>query len=302
MKWFFGWLLWIVVATHAFAQAPTVVVSILPLYHIAQAVMGNVGHPVLLVPEGASEHAYALKPSQYAAIQKADVLIWIGPSLETYLTDAIAKVPVSRQMVLLAEPYMLRYPLRQTDDTIPQNVPMDPHLWLDSFNAMTIAKQLEKRLSALDPERQKIYRRNVAKFVEKISALNTELEKKLTPMQSIPFLVYHDAFQYFEKRYGLKRLDSIVLSPTVPIGAKRWLAMSQLVKAEHIPCIFSEPQNHSDTLKQFATENHVKLGVLNPMGAEIPAGTEGYAALLTDIADELVGCLGQSESKQQLNH
>jgi zinc transport system substrate-binding protein len=290
MRFMHGLAMWFLAGGIA-AAAPNVVVSILPLYHIVEAVMGKVGKPVLLVPEGSSEHAYALKPSQYAALASADVVLWVGPALETYLVDPLASVPQTKQIVLINEPTMIRYNVREVGEVASGKAQVDPHLWLDAFNAMTVAKQLEKRLSLLDPEHTKIFQRNAAAFIAKISALNTALEQKLESVQSVPYLVYHDAFQYFEKRYGLKRLDSIVMNPHVPVSAARWIEVSHLLKSEHIPCIFSEPQNQTSTLKQFASKDGVKLGVLNPMGAEKPAGTDGYAALLTGIADGLLGCL-----------
>lgn len=277
-------------AMHVWADAPKVVVSILPLYHIAQAVMGDVGSPVLLVPQGASEHAYALKPSQYEAITQADVVIWVGPTLETYLVEALAKVPEKNQMTLLNDRSMIRYALRDTAHD-PQT--LDPHLWLDPLNAITVATQLEKRLSALDPAHQKLYRRQTEAFVTKIAALNSALAKQLNPFQSAPFVDYHDAFQYFEKRYGLKRLDSISTNPHVPLSATRWIEMSLELKSEHIHCIFSEPQNQSDLLRQLATETQAQLAMLDPIGTTLPAGTDGYVALLTAMANSFSGCLGR---------
>jgi zinc transport system substrate-binding protein len=281
---------WLMMMGAAWADAPTVVVSILPLYHIAQAVMGKAGTPVLLVPPESSEHSYSLKPSQYAALKNADVVIWISPEMETFLVDAMAQVPPAKQMVLINEPTLIRYNLRISGGTLPQK---DPHLWLDPLNAMTVAKQLEKRLSALDPEHERLYQHNVDAFIDKISTLNTDLDNRLSPIQSMPYLVYHDAFQYFEKSSGLRRLDSISARPDVPNSAARWVEMSRLLKFEKIHCIFSEPQYQTGQLKQFALENHVELGTLDPIGTEKPSGTEGYAALLNGIADGLIGCLNR---------
>ncbi|MFI4956287.1 MAG: zinc ABC transporter substrate-binding protein [Gammaproteobacteria bacterium] len=285
MKKIVGVLLFFL-AMAARAEAPTVVVSIMPLYHIAQAVMGKLGSPVLLVPQGASEHAYALKPSQYEAIKNADVVMWIGPGLETYLVDALEVVPPKKQLILINEPAMIRYELRGAGghDT-------DPHLWLDPLNAMTAAKQLSKRLSDIDPEHEKLYKRQTDAFITEIAALNTQLAQKLGPVQSVPYIDYHDAFQYFEKRYGLRRLESISHNPHVPLSATRWIEVGLLLKSEHIRCIFSEPENQTDLLRQLAADHGAKIGTLNPLGAQEPAGTAGYSALLTNIADSLVGCL-----------
>jgi zinc transport system substrate-binding protein len=274
-------------AITAKAEAPTVVVSIIPLYHIAQAVMGKLGSPVLLVPQGASEHAYALKPSQYEAIKNADVVMWVGPSLETYLVDALDAVPKKKQLILMNEPAMIRYELRDTDGH-----QLDPHLWLDPLNAMTAAKQLSKYLSDIDPEHEKLYKRQADAFITEIAGLNTKLAQKLAPVQGVPFIDYHDAFQYFEKRYGLRRLESISNNPQVPLSATRWIEVGLLLKSEKIHCIFSEPEHQTDLLKQLAADHGAKISALNPIGDLEPTGTAGYSALLMNITNSLVGCLG----------
>lgn len=271
------------------AEGPIVVASILPVYHIAQAVMGKLGHVVLLVPQGASEHAYALKPSQYEAISEADVVIWIGPHLETYLVDALAKVPAQKQMTLIDDKAMIRHNVRGDD----HHGSLDPHLWLDPLNAIRLATQLEKRLSALDPDNKKRYRQQMQAFVSTVSTLNLALDKQLSPVKSVPFVTFHDAFQYFEKRYGLRRLDSVSNNPHVSMSATRWIEMALLLKSEHIHCIFSEPQNQTDLLKQLAADNQAQLGTLDPIGDSLPSGTDGYVALLTGIADSMSACLSK---------
>lgn len=268
---------------------PTVVTSILPLYHIAQAVVGTQGNVVLLVPQGASEHAYSLTPSQYEAMNQADVVVWVGPILETYLVDALARVPEKKKMTLMNDRSLIRYDLRSEDQ--PDEGVLDPHVWLDPLNAVTIATQLTKRLKAIDPAHQKIYARQLDMFAKRISALNTTLDKQLAPFRTVPFVTYHDAYQYFEKRYGLRRIESISANEHVPLSATRWIEMSLLLKSENIHCILSEPQHQTDLLKQLAAENHANVGLVDPLGTKVPAGVEGYVALLTTLSNSIAACL-----------
>lgn len=268
---------------------PSIVTSILPLYHIAEAVVGNQGTVTLLVPQGASEHAFALKPSQYEAIKQADLVIWIGPVLETYLMDALSRVPDKKQMVLMNDPSMIRHHFR-TDNPADQAT-IDPHLWLDPLNAITLATQLEKRLIVLDPDHEKQYRKQADAFVGKISALNASLDKQLAPAKGVPFVSYHDAYQYFEKRYGLRRVESISNNPNVPLSATRWLEMSLLLKSEHVHCIVSEPQHQTDLLTKLAQDHQARVASMDPLGTLMPAGTDGYVRLLTAIGDGFASCL-----------
>ncbi len=270
--------------------SPQVVVSIKPLHDITLAVMEGVGTATLLVPSGASPHTYALAPSQAKALYEADLIVWIGPSLETFLIQPLERRKSgSRLLTLLEMPGMTLYPAQNTQDH--QHGPLDPHLWLDPLNMIDYANQLAKALGELDPENKQRYSHNAKQTNERLILLDQSLKKKLAPIQSSPIMVFHDAYQYFQKRYQLNVVGTILLRPDVLPSVSRLLEIQQTLKSEKVQCIFSEPQFKPAIVERLIANTQVKHGVMDPLGPPSPVGLPGYEGLLNQLANSILGCI-----------
>jgi len=288
-----------------------VVASIHPVHSLAAGVMQGVGEPRLLVIGGASPHHYSLRPSDAQAIAKADVVFWIGPDLESFLakplTNAKAKV---RSIALMEVAGVTVLPLRtggvwdahRHDHAEPAKKPdhdhapdhqasRDAHLWLDPVNAIAITRQIMATLGELDPGHKADYDRNGTALIERLNQLNQQLVLKLAPVKDQPYVVFHDAYQYFERRYDLKAVGSVVLDPEQRPGAKRVRDIQQRIQELGVRCVFSEPQFQSALVKTVIAGSQARSGILDPLGAEIPPGPDAYFQLLGGLAEALRDCL-----------
>lgn len=303
------------------ADAPKVVVTILPLHSIAAAVMEGRGKPELLLSASISPHDFSLRPSQARSIDTADLLVWIGPSMESGLQKIIVPLEAEGRLVTLQElPYLQLLSPRKgglwegadeddhSDD--PGDDPgdghevghveghdhaaagLDPHLWLDPENGRLIANYLAQKLEEIDPEFGPLYRRNATEFTGRLSAAENRMRVILEPLTERPYLVAHDAFQYFERRFELSALGSLAISPERPPGAKRVLEIRALLLAEGAHCVFAEPQFQPKVLETLLGGTEVKLSRLDALGAYLTPGPEAYLQLLEEMAANLATCLG----------
>ena len=193
-------------------EPPHIIVSIPPVHSLVAAVSAGVTTPTLLVRGAGSPHGYAMRPSDARALQDADLVIWIGPTLETFLARALRNQLTRRRVItLLNEDTITVLPARTTDRTDDDHgddedigATSDPHLWLDPANARAIVALTAQALAQIDPANEPVYRANAARLTRRLVALDATLSQKLAPIGGAPFIVLHDAYQYFEQAYPLR--------------------------------------------------------------------------------------------------
>lgn len=286
----------------------SVVATIKPVHSLVAAVMEGVGAPHLIVKGAASPHFYALKPSDAEALQRANVIFWIGPDIETFLASKLENAPAGTRVVALGHSpgvRQLRYGefgagdghdhggvSHHHDHHGAEKSPDNPHVWLDPVNAQAMVKAIGRTLSEVDPGHRDVYARNVASTVARLETLDRDLAARLKAIQGRKYLVFHDAFQHFGSRYAVPAAGVISLGGGRAPGARRLLALRTLIKREGVRCVFSEPQFEPRIIKPIIESGHVRSGVLDPLGASLPAGPQLYFALLRKNADALAKCLG----------
>lgn len=285
------------------AAVPEVVVSIKPLHSLVARIMDGVGQPILLVAGGASLHSFSLKPSQAAALEDAALVLWVGPSLETFLAEPLQALAGDATVLEAAAlPGMVLLPPREGgaweahDDAESEQHDehgggTDGHLFLDPANAMTVAAATAEALAALDPEHAAAYAANGAALRAELEALDKALAEELAPLADRRFVVFHDAYQYFERRYGLHALGSITVSPDRQPGARRLREIQEKVAALGATCIFAEPGFAPALLETIAESTQLRTGVLDPEGLALAPGPALYGELLRGLADSLKDCL-----------
>ena len=294
-------LLWCVfllfAATSAEAAESRVIVSIKPLHSLVSAIMAGTGTPELLVGGMQSPHGYQLKPSQVEALHHAAVVFYIGPDLETFLARPLETVSASvRRVALVDAPGVAILQTRSGGAWEPDeesgDPARDPHIWLDTGNAKAMTRKIAGILKELYPENAAVYDANEAALVARLDKLKAELDAQLEPVKGKPFIVFHDAYQYFEHDYGLAGAGAITLEPDQEPGARRISEIRGKIKSADVRCVFAEPQ-FNEHLVQTVTEGlAVKAGVLDPLGADIPEGPELYFTLLRKMAGHFKACLG----------
>jgi zinc transport system substrate-binding protein len=302
----------------AWAEPPKVVASIGPVHSLVAAVMAGVGAPTLLVPPSASPHTFALRPSDAKRLQNADVVFWVGENLEGFLRKPLKTLPKKATVVELAEAKGVTLLDRREGGAWEEDVHAgedrdhkhkhgpgkkgrhahdheegkDMHIWLDPANARAIVAAIAKVLSERDPANQEKYTANATATVARLDALEKDLRVRLAPVAKVPYLVFHDAYHYFENRFGLNAVGSITVNPEQPPGAKRIAELHAKARALKVACVFAEPQFDPKVVKTIIEGTSVRTSVLDPDGgAGLTPGPELYFGLMSKLADSLVQCL-----------
>lgn len=290
------------------SSAPQVVVSIKPLHSLVAGVMQGVGQPILLVKGGGSPHGYVLRPSEAQALANAQLVVWVGHTLESFLEKPLATLASQAQQLELGEILEDQLlPFREgggwdghahkhehADHTATAEEhhqhgehELNPHLWLSPLLAKQIVTQVATVLSAIDPQHQATYQQNAAQLQLRLDELDRQMTDKLAPVQGIPYIVFHDAYQYFESAYELNAVGSITIDPERKPGAKRISEIREKIKTTHARCVFSEPQFEPRMVETIIEGTGAKRGTLDPLGADLPEGPEAYFQLLSRLADNL---------------
>ena len=164
----------------------------------------------------------------------------------------------------------------------------DPHVWLDPMNAKVIIKEIENQLVKLDPDNSSKYKSNSKKAQSELDNLIKNLKKELKG--NLRFVVFHDAYQYFENRFGIKVLGALTVNPDVLPGAEQLSKIREVIEHEKVNCLFSEPQFNPAIIKSIAKDTKIKTGVLDPLGATLDKGKGMYSELLQSMYASFKGC------------
>ena len=167
----------------------------------------------------------------------------------------------------------------------------DPHLWLDPQNAKAMVHEIEEQLTQLDPAHAAIYEANAALLMAELDDLTAEIDAELAPVKGKGYVVFHDAYQYFEKRFDMAATGSVTVSPEVLPGAERIRELQAKIQALDVACIFAEPQFEPKLVATIIENTGTKTGVIDPLGATIADGPQLYSTLIRNMAASLKDCL-----------
>jgi zinc transport system substrate-binding protein len=303
------------------SKPPRVLATIAPIHSLAAAVMKGVGVPELLVEGTFSEHTYTLKPSDARKLNEAQIIVRVAPNLETFLNKSLESLPKAARVInLVTAPGMVLWPVRVGGDfephdhfklnehkegrghdhgngehgghehATPDEFP-DPHIWLDPRNAARIADAISASLIELDPAHTERYKNNTETLKARLAALDASLSAELSSLRNKPYVVFHDAYQYFEKRYGLNPVGSISLSSAQPPGAGHMKKLRQKIQNLKAVCVFTEPQFDARLANALIEGTNAKTAVLDGIGANLATGPELYFDLERQLAQSLKSCV-----------
>ncbi|WP_324754426.1 zinc ABC transporter substrate-binding protein [Roseovarius sp. Pro17] len=288
------------------ADVPNVATDIAPVHSLVAQVMEGLGAPGQVVRPGASPHGYAMRPSEARILQEADVVFWIGPQLTPWLGGAIANLapqaPVTalldaRGTTLLefrtgvqfaADDHEHEHESGRGDQ---ESAQYDPHAWLDPQNASVWLGVIADELGRIDPENAETYAANAKASQLRIAAAEAEIGEILAPAKALQFVVFHDAYHYFESRFGLSAAAAIAAGDASDPGPARIEEVRQTMHDLNVACVFSEPEFNPAFVATVIEGTSAKAGLIDPLGAGIEAGPGFYSALLRSVADELVKCV-----------
>ena len=170
------------------------------------------------------------------------------------------------------------------------------HVWLDVDNAARIAGAAAQRLSAVDPANAARYAANARAVAERLAALDAELRSLFAPVRSAPFIVFHDAYQYLERRYGLNAVGSVTVSPERKPSARRLREIRRTIAERGAVCVFGEPQFDAGLVRTAIEGTPARAAALDHLGVDAPAGADGYFAMMRKLGRTLADCLAGRSS------
>lgn len=295
------------------AQDLKVITTIRPIHSLAASVMLGVAEPRLLVDGMASPHTFVMKPSDAKALAASTILIRVSESLEPFTQKLIPSLPKQVKVLTLeAIPGLTLHAMRTGatfeahDDGAhkghghgPKHAATKPgpgaatdgHIWLDPDNAKAIARYIAEALAASAPSHAATFRANAEALASRIDGLAKDLGEIVKPAVGRSYIVFHDAYQYFERRYGLEPAGSVTVSPDVPASAKRIAALRRKVIDLKVACVFAEPQFAPKLIEPIIETTPARRGTLDPLGAAIPTGPDQYFGLMRNLATDLRACL-----------
>ncbi|MEX0583251.1 MAG: zinc ABC transporter substrate-binding protein [Sneathiella sp.] len=312
----------LITGTASAASEREVVVTIKPLHSLVQGVMGDTGKATLLIDGGQSLHGFSLKPSQVKYLQEARLVFYVDETMESFLKTALDSLPEEVHKVPFARLPDIELLERREGGAWDEHdhdhghshkhehehkhgdahkhgeeeghglEEDNLHIWLDPAIAQMIVLAVAEELAEHYPENRDIYMDNAEMLTARLSELDAELMKKLAPVQGQPYVVLHDAYPYFERRYNLMAVGSLTLDPEAPASAKKLKDIRAKLAETKARCIFREPQFDDRLVRTAAEGMGIKLGTLDPLGADLDPGEELYFSLLTRLADNMADCLG----------
>lgn len=292
-----------------------VVVTSKPVHALVAQVMQGAGEPALLVDGTASPHTFAMRPSDAQKVNRAHVFFRVSEGLEPFTARLIKSLPKSVDVVTLAQAPGMKLLQRRSggpfethghghgtgkkasahkDHAHGAGEDYDAHIWLDPDNAKAIVTAVAAALVKRAPEQTKLLEANAAALTRRIDAMAVLIAADLAPMSGRPFIVLHDAYQYFERRFGLTAIGSIAVSPDEQPSAKRITDLRRKVTALPAVCVFAEPHHQPRVVIGVTEGTSARTAVLDPEGTAIPAGPELYFELMRRLSDAMRGCLAGS--------
>ncbi len=313
---FYGLFAGVAFATTGFAAEPKVVVTIKPVHALVANIMAGVGTPTLIVDGTASPHMFTLKPSSAKAINTADVFIRVSEAVEPFTRKLVKALPKPVKLITIVELKDLKL-LDQRDgatfeahedhhdnhaddhhDHAAKKVgdgktaePKDGHVWLDPDNAKVIVAGVTDVLVASYPAHAEQFRANAATLTAKLDGLARDIATELEPLKGKPFVIFHDATQYFETRFGVTAMGSITVSPDVQPSAKRLTAVRKKISGLDAVCVFSEPSFQPKLVAAVTEKTSARSGTLDAEGINLTPGPELYFDLMRGLSRELKTCL-----------
>lgn len=286
-------------ASPAMAEPPKVAADVAPVHSLVARVMDGVAVPALVIKPGGSPHEYSLRPSEARILQTADVVFLVGEDLTPWMVEAVETLAARAQVVTLLEAEGTAVlDLREEALFEPHEHEgghdghdIDPHAWLSPDNAAAWLDVIAEQLALVDPDNAGMYRANATAGRSEIADLKAEIHATLSPVRGKRFIVFHDAYQYFETAFDFPASGAISLSDATDPGPARVNDIRNRVRAEAIGCVLAEPQFNPTMVATVVEGTEARIRVIDPLGANLDSGPNLYRNLLKGMASALADCL-----------
>lgn len=291
-----------------------VVVSLKPIHSLVAALMQGVAEPKLLLTDAQSPHSMTLRPSQMRMLNDADLIVWIGPALESSLAQILKPDRYRGELVSLIDtPNLHLLPIREHEgwrshgeahhhhhahpDPDSDTPIHDTHIWLSPENAARMVRYLTRIVIGLDQSHREQYTQNSQALLARLQTLEGQIRAELEAVKNRPYVVFHDAYQYFEAHYGLNAVGSVNIDPDRLSGPRHIHRLQETIRRTNARCLFSEPQFEPKLVRTLVDELGLGSGELDPLGKQLAAGPDSYFSLMKGLTDNLIGCLSRGMNR-----
>ena len=275
------------------ASASTILTSFKPIQMIVTELTQGVSEPDVVMNSNASPHDYALKPSDVKKIQNADMLIWLGPDLEAFLTKVaksndnlvtISEIPNINLREFGEDPHDHHHDGHDHGSH-------DPHFWLGIDQVEVASSYISNKLVEVDPQNADVYKKNLEVFLSQLADKKRSIEAQLAPVKDKGYYVFHDAYSYYEDEFGLNKLGHFTVSPERKPGAKTLISIKKTLAKQDVQCVFSEPQFTPAVIESVVRGSSTQKGQLDPVGSDIEVDKGSYFEFLQQLTDSYTSCL-----------
>ena len=273
-------LLLVPMTLHA-GNIPHVLVSIKPVHSLVSNLLSGITKPELLLSGSETPHDHALKPGQVARLASADIIIWVGPSLESFLSRYLRRMGDQHVITLV----------RDTDKHQANELHTDPHRWLNPELAFSDSRKIAYKIIEKYPHLERKILDNLDQLYLRLEKLDNQLQKMFADNRHVSAVLYHDAWGYFTRRYRLT-VDGIVNpQPHIQPGIRHLSQIQQTIKMKKTRCLLVEPQFKPGYLKSIASSSQqIKVLKIDPLGANAPANRSTYFNLMLANAAVFAKC------------
>ncbi|HHQ4937105.1 TPA: zinc ABC transporter substrate-binding protein ZnuA [Aeromonas veronii] len=292
-------------------RAIEVLTTIKPLGFIAAAITDGVSEPKVLLPTGASPHDFSLRPSDIRNINSAGLVVWVGPELEGFMAKPLANHPHALALTQVGGMPLFNYATQDSHDSHDHDdhdhaahehgdhhegheghhhEGVDPHIWLGPTQAKVIAKAIASELGKLDPANQARYDANLAAFDTKVDAKDKVIAGQMKAVNEKGYFVFHEAYGYWERHYGMSSKGHFTVSPERRPGAKTLVDIRKALEEKQASCIYAEPQFSPAVIESVARNTGAKVLLLDEVGEQVPLGPDGYPQFMQQLADAFAQC------------
>ncbi len=303
-------LSWLLPAAPAVAQeAPKLAVaaSIVPLGDFCRRIGGEMVQVQVLIPPGASPHAFEPPPSVMVRAAGARVLVYIGAGMEPWADKLRRSRRGNLIVVEAAQGVNLLRDVDHHHDGEPasprekaghaqkagkpergeeshSHAAGNPHIWLDPVLAQDICRKIAAAFIQADPARRALYEANLENYLKELAALDQEIRERVKTWRLREYVAFHPAYTYFARRYGLKEVGVLEPAPGREPTPRHLQKVIKAIKHYGIKAVFAEPQLNPRVAEVVAQEAGVKVLMLDPVGGRPPYGTDYLQMMRHNLA------------------
>ena len=309
-----------------------VLASVKPLGFIVSSMADGVTGTQVLVPAGASPHDYNLKLSDIQKVKSADLVVWIGEDIDSFLDKPISQIERKKVITIadLADVKPLlskahhehfhedgdhdhdhkhehkhdhkhdhdhkhehKHDHEHHDHDHHEGLTTNWHVWYSPAISKIVAHKVADKLPAQFPDKKALIAQNLSDFNRTLAEQSEKITAQLANVKDKGFYVFHDAYGYFNDAYGLKQTGYFTINPLVAPGAKTLAHIKEEIDEHKVNCLFAEPQFTPKVIESLAKNTKVNIGQLDPIGDKVTLGKNSYATFLQSTADSYMECLAK---------